>query len=531
MKPVDTVTLDLGSHGRLKGSVFFNGVKRFTHIPYAQPPTGSRRWQKPEPLAKGHVYGKDGPLDCTQYGNVCPQPEYIVNGASMINTDYKFDEDCLAVNIWLPPGEPPKSGWPILAWIHGGWLQIGDPSLKEHTQPTQLIAEGGLQAIVVSIGYRLNIFGFLAGKGLKGNFGFWDQRCALEWIQDYAQHFGGDPRRVTLGGLSAGAFSTHVQLNYELFEGNAQRSLFNNVWLQSNAIPAQPKGLDEVDGQLQNVLSTFEISNSLSPEERLNELRAVPASALVNKIFAFDIHTFRGVTDDEMIPSDLVSNIHSGAFAARFKERGMRILFGEAETEEVLYALTNPPPSSSADDMLRGLNNYYALPVCESLLSLYSTEGSSADPRVKSALSHSSDAEKAKQLFGLITSDVQVRAPIRVLSKALFDGGVSPEHVMRYRVAFRPECTDQVYPRSFGVTHAADGVSWWFVERYGFSEQETERVKSWLDRTLIPLVTGQGPIGVESKLEEFLYFKKDGKIEIVRDEHWNWLTRVAEMLG
>jgi carboxylesterase type B len=173
MKPTGTTTLDLGSHGQLKGSVFANGVKRFTHIPYALPPTGSRRWKKPEQLPKDYVYSSNGPLDCTQYGNVCPQPEYIVNGKSMINTDYRFDEDCLAVNVWLPPGDAPETGWPILAWIHGGWLQIGDPSLKEHTQPTQLVAEGGLNAMVVSIGYRLNIFGFLAGEGLKGNFGFW----------------------------------------------------------------------------------------------------------------------------------------------------------------------------------------------------------------------------------------------------------------------------------------------------------------------------------------------------------------------
>jgi len=285
------------------------------------------------------------------------------------------------------------------------------------------------------------------------------------------------------------------------------------------------------DDQLQNVLSTFEISDALSPEERLNKLREVPASALVKKIFDFKIHTFRGVTDEEMIPSDLVSKIRSGAFATRFKKRGMRILLGEAETEEVLYALTNPPTSSSTDDMLRGLNNYYALPVCESLLSLYNSEGSTADSRVKSALSQDNDVEKAKQLFGLITSDVQVRAPIRVLSKALFDGGVSPENILRYRVAFRPECTDKVYPRSFGVTHAADGVSWWYIERYGFSKQETGRVKEWLNRTLIPLVTGQESIGERLKSQEFLYFQEDGKIEVVGDQHWDWLTRVAKELG
>lgn len=173
MKPIDTVTLDLGSHGQLRGSMFPNSVRRFTHIPYAQPPTGPRRWKKPEALPKDYVYGGNGTLDCTEYGNVCPQPEYAVNGDSMISTDYSFDEDCLAVNLWQPPGNPPKNGWPVLAWIHGGWLQIGDPSLEEYTQPTQLIVEGGLNAIVVSIGYRLNIFGFLAGKGLKGNFGFW----------------------------------------------------------------------------------------------------------------------------------------------------------------------------------------------------------------------------------------------------------------------------------------------------------------------------------------------------------------------
>ncbi|KAF1932805.1 alpha/beta-hydrolase [Didymella exigua CBS 183.55] len=527
MKPTGTTTLDLGSHGQLKGSVFANGVKRFTHVPYALPPNGPRRWKKPEPLPKDHIYG---PLDCTQYGNVCPQPQYIVDGSPLIDTNYSFNEDCLAVNVWLPPGDPPKGGWPILAWIHGGWLQIGDPSLKENSQPTQLIAEGGLDAMVVSIGYRLNIFGFLAGKGLEGNFGFWDQRCALEWLQDYAPLLGGDPERITLGGLSAGAFSTHVQLNYELFHGNDKKPLFNNIWLQSNAIPAQPKTLDEVETQFQNVLSTFSISTDLPPSERLDKLRSIPASTLVSRIFDLDIHTFRAVTDGEMIPSDLMANIHFGRFAARFKQRRMRILLGEAETEEVLYSLTNPPPDFSNKEMLKALNNYYAGPVCETLLSLYKNKGSAADERVASALSLEDEQEKAKRLFGLITSDVQVRAPIRVLSKALFDGGVPAERILRYRVAYRPECTDKVYPRNFGVTHAADGMSWWYIERYGFDEEERDNVKRWLGKTLIPLVGGDGDSGKKLRAEELLYFRESGEIGVVEDQQWEWLSHVSETL-
>ena len=279
------------------------------------------------------------------------------------------------------------------------------------------------------------------------------------------------------------------------------------------------------------MLSTFSIPASLPPSERLDKLRSIPAQTLVSRIFDLDIHTFRGVTDDAIIPCDLITNIHSGAFAARFKERGMRILLGEAETEEVLYALTNPPPSISDAEMLKALNNYYASPVCSALLALYKDEGGAADHRVAAVLALGDEGEKAKRLFGLITSDVQVRAPIRVLAKALFDGGVPAERILRYRVAYRPECTDKVYPRSFGVTHACDGVSWWYIERYGFSEAEKKNVKKWLEETLIPLVAGDCDREANLGAEEFLYFKEDGEVGVVQDQHWEWLSRVAKTFG
>lgn len=283
-----------------------------------------------------------------------------------------------------------------------------------------------------------------------------------------------------------------------------------------------------VDAQLQNVFDTFNIDKALSPEEKLDQLRAIPASSLVKRIFDLETHTFRAVTDNEIIPSTLLSDLHTGVFATRFKARQMHILLGETSSEETLYALTNPPTSSSPTAMLRALHNYYPEPLCARLLTLYTSPSATADPRIASALTHP-EPQKTHLLFGLITSDVQVRVPIRVLAQALCEGGVPPQRVVRYRVAFRPECTDRVFPRSLGVTHSADGVSWWFVQRYGFKEEERESVRAWLGRTLIPLVTGEG-LGQGLGVREVLCFEEGGEVRVVEDAWWEWLMHVAETL-
>lgn len=85
-------------------------------------------------------------------------------------------EDCLLLNIWTPAsGRQSEDGWPVYVWLHGGWLQMGNPCHSPHSDPWELVDEAGadLRAIVIAVGYRLNIFGFLAGQGIDGNFGFW----------------------------------------------------------------------------------------------------------------------------------------------------------------------------------------------------------------------------------------------------------------------------------------------------------------------------------------------------------------------
>ena len=120
--------------------------------------------------------------------------------------------------------------------------------------PHELISHSGygLDCVVLAPGYRLNIFGFLAADvddSLTGNWGFWDQRCAIEWIAEHVAYFGGNPNNVTLGGVSAGynaemsadegSYSTQVQLFYELFQAAdaGAKPVFHRVWMSSNAMP------------------------------------------------------------------------------------------------------------------------------------------------------------------------------------------------------------------------------------------------------------------------------------------------------
>ena len=118
--------------------------------------------------------------------------------------------------------------------------------------PHELISKDGygLTVIVIAPAYRVNIFGFLGAdeEGLNGNWGFWDQRCAMEWVAENVKYFGGDPENVTLGGVSAGifcviclttgAYSVQAQLSYELFQAadKSEKPLFHRVWMSSNAI-------------------------------------------------------------------------------------------------------------------------------------------------------------------------------------------------------------------------------------------------------------------------------------------------------
>lgn len=205
---VDGVALT--AQGELRG-VVEEDVVRFKGVPYAAPPVGEGRFAPPEePVAW------EGSREAKSSGSACPQPGGF--GAKPVTT-----EDCLLLDVTTPraPG-PPK---PVMVWLHGGGFHQGKAADYD---PARLAAEGDV--VVVTVGFRLGILGYLAAPGLEGGgtFGMADQQQALRYLRENAAAFGGDPRRITLFGESGGATATCYHLT-----SPTARGLFDRAILQS----------------------------------------------------------------------------------------------------------------------------------------------------------------------------------------------------------------------------------------------------------------------------------------------------------
>jgi len=191
-------------------------VRVYKGVPYASPPVGSLRWQ--QPARAPHWQGVRA---ATEFGAGCPQ---AFSGAKLP----RLSEDCLTLNIWTPSRKPGVK-LAVMVSIHGGGF-VGGWSGIDAYDGTALARQG---VVVVSMNYRLGVLGFLAHPALtnesshraSGNYGLMDQIAALEWIQRNIAAFGGDPKRVTIFGESAGGSSVCYLLVSPPAKGLFQRAI------------------------------------------------------------------------------------------------------------------------------------------------------------------------------------------------------------------------------------------------------------------------------------------------------------------
>ena len=196
-------------------------VRVYKGIPYAAPPTGDLRWKPPQAAKpwKGILVAK-------QFPNNCPQMPVVTGPQS---------EDCLGLNVWTP-AHAASAKLPVMVWIHGGGFQIGASSQSVY-DGTALAAQG---VVVVSINYRLGVFGFLAHPalssesphGASGNYGMLDMVAALEWVKRNVAAFGGDPGNVTIFGESAGGTAVCLLMVVPQAEGLFQKVISESAaWM------------------------------------------------------------------------------------------------------------------------------------------------------------------------------------------------------------------------------------------------------------------------------------------------------------
>ncbi|XP_072763917.1 juvenile hormone esterase [Anoplolepis gracilipes] len=231
--------------GAVKGyyKISQNGkvYEAYEGIPYALPPIGKLRFKPPRPIPAWI-----GELSATKYGSMCIQYAQISKDPT---EKVEGSEDCLYLNIYVPVREKTENKLPVFFWIHGGAFQYGSGDLYN----AKYLMDDNV--ILVTINYRLGPMGFLSTEDevVPGNMGLKDQSMALRWVSENIEWFNGDPKRVTLLGLSAGGASVHYhylsKMSAGLFKGGISFSgTAFDCWAQTKNALEKTKKLSVLVG-------------------------------------------------------------------------------------------------------------------------------------------------------------------------------------------------------------------------------------------------------------------------------------------
>lgn len=311
--------------GKLRGTSS-NGFNIFRGVPFAAPPVGALRFRPPQPPAPW-----SGVRDATQFAAAAMQPGRSSKPRS---------EDCLYLNVWTPASPGPH---PVLVWIHGGGFIGGSSS--DPMSDGSVFARDGI--VVVTIAYRLGVFGFLDVSPLLGasysgsaNNGLRDILAALQWVQNNIETFGGDPTRVTVGGESAGAKLTDILLGTP-----AAQPLFQSAISESG-------GAERVASHAaaETVAKGFGATLQTNTGEPANTVLHTPAEQLIaaqqSFVAAWPQHfPLRPEVDGSLLAAFPIENIRHGC------ARGKRLLIGTNRDESAFFLGPHPAQDPGANQL------------------------------------------------------------------------------------------------------------------------------------------------------------------------------------
>ncbi|HTU33937.1 MAG TPA: carboxylesterase/lipase family protein [Candidatus Acidoferrum sp.] len=277
--------------GAVRGRTSDDGsVRIFEGIPYAAPPVGSLRWRPPQAVPPWK-----GVRDATKFGARCMQGNVY---GDMNFRDDGPSEDCLYLNVWTPAKDS-HANLPVMVWVYGGGFAAGASS--EPRQDGTMLAKKGV--VVVSMNYRLGIFGFFAYPALanesahhaSGNYGLMDQVAALQWVRRNITAFGGNPHEVTIFGESAGSFSVSGLIASPMARGLFERAIGESGAFLGKGPATKSLADSEADGE--------KFAESIGAGS-LEALRALPASQLLADVMKDNPFRFWPNVDGRFFPED-----------------------------------------------------------------------------------------------------------------------------------------------------------------------------------------------------------------------------------
>ena len=302
----------------------------FRGIPFAEPPVGELRWQSPIPAKQSQV------VDARTFKPACMQDTYTTEwyhdviesfdqDKSMFQHVESVSEDCLYLNIWTQSIDSSEKK-PVMVWIYGG-NDVGGWTYEPNYLGQNLAQK---DVVVVSIPYRLNIFGFFNHPEMDnqtGNFGLEDEILALQWVKDNIDQFGGDPDNITLFGESAGGAHVSYHIASPLSEG-----LFDRGIIQSGGYNlSNPSRLNSLDDANKLALETQNKAGVLN----FNELKQLSSNELL-EISSNLYHPYHPIVDGVLIPDDITKIFNEGAV------NDVDVMIGSNQNEDLLYVDENP---------------------------------------------------------------------------------------------------------------------------------------------------------------------------------------------